>query len=332
MDKPNDSVMLRKMVHECETSIQFPVVDISQPMNPTSLSSLAEACKEWGFFHIINHGISRDLYDKIHSLSQHLFSISSETKLKLGPFSSIKTYTPHFIASPFFESLRVSGPDFFASAQTSADVLFEQNNSEFSESLEEYGNKMTELSKRIVKFLLMSLGDGFEKKYHDSQFESCHGYLRIINYSPPKSLEEEVEGLGMHTDMSCVTIVYPDEIGGLQVRSNDGKWMDIALCEGGLVVNIGDMLQAWSNEKLRSSEHRVVLKQLVNRFSLAFFWCFEDEKVIMAPEDVVGEGKMRLYKPFACSDYLKFRMSNEKGKFEKVKFTVKDFAGIEPQI
>ena len=177
----------------------------------------------------------------------------------------------------------------------------------------------------------MSLGDVFEKKY-ESEFKNCHGYMRINNYSAPESLEDEVEGLGMHTDMSCVTIVSQDKIGGLQVRSEEGKWMDISPCEGTLLVNVGDMLQAWSNEKLRSSEHRVVLKRPGNRFSLAFFWCFEDDKVVLAPDDVVGEGNERIYNPFVCLDYLKFRENNEKGKFEKVGFTVKHFAGIKPQV
>lgn len=188
---------------------------------------------------------------------------------------------------------------------------------------------MAELSKKVLEIVLMSLGDSFERKY-ESEFKKCHGYLRINNYLPPKSKEnQEVEGLGMHTDMSCITIVYQDQKGGLQVRSKQGKWMEISPCEGTLVVNIGDMLQAWSNDKLRSSEHRVALKQpTANRFSLAFFWCFEDDKAIIAPNDVVGEENMRLYKPFVCLDYLKFRESNEKGKYEKVGFTVKDFAGI----
>lgn len=196
---------------------------------------------------------------------------------------------------------------------------------------------MAELSKKIVEILLMSLGDDFDKKY-ESEFKNCHGYLRINNYLPPESLKdhgaEQVEGLGIHTDMSCVTIVYQlDETGGLQVRSKEGKWMDITPCDGtGLVVNIGDMLQAWSNDELRSSEHRVVLKQPRNRYSVAFFWCFEDDKVILAPEEVLGKENMRLYEPFVCSDYLKFRENNERGKFEKVGFTVKDFAGIKPQM
>lgn len=187
---------------------------------------------------------------------------------------------------------------------------------------------MTELSQKVAEILLMTLGDGFHKKYYESEFKNCHGYLRIINYSPPESFEDEVEGLGMHTDMSCVTIVYQDEIGGLQVRSKEGKWLDIRPCEGMLVVNVGEMLQAWSNERLWSSEHRVVLRQPVNRLSLAFFWCFEHEKVILAPDEVVGEQSDRLYKPFLCSDYLKFREFSESGKFEKVRLTVRDFARI----
>ncbi|KAL3536820.1 hypothetical protein ACH5RR_000186 [Cinchona calisaya] len=320
------------MVSESQTTIKLPSLDISQPLHSCSLSSLAEACREWGFFQITNHGISKELYNKIHSLSNYLFSLPSETKLKLGPSSSLKTYTPHFIASPFFESLRVSGPDFAASAKASADVLSAPNIMEFSELLQEYGRKMTEISKEILKLILLSLGAEFETKYSNSEFSNCHGYLRINNYTPPDSLreeEEEAEGLGMHTDMSCITIVYQDEVGGLQVKSrNGGKWMDILPCEGTLVVNIGDVLQAWSNDKFRSSEHRVLLRKLVNRFSIAFFWCFEDEKVVLAPDEIVGKGNERIYKPFVCLDYLKFRENNEKGKFEKVGFTVKDFAGI----
>ncbi|XP_061373544.1 gibberellin 20-oxidase-like protein [Gastrolobium bilobum] len=310
----------------------LPILDISQPLQPSSLTSLSKACKDWGFFHIINHGISKDLCSQLHLLSKYLFSLPSNTKLKLGPFSSIKSYTPHFIASPFFESLRINGPNFYVSAKSSEDILFDKQNSKFSEKLQEYCSKMEDLSEKILKLVLMSLGDDFEKLFYDSEFKKCHGYLRINNYSAPESLEDQVEGLGMHTDMSCITILYQDEIGGLQVKSHEGKWIDISPSEGTLVVNLGDMMQAWSNDKLRSSEHRVVLKQPMNRFSLAFFWCFEDEKVIMAPNEVVGEGNKRIYNPFLCQDYLKFRENNQRGKFEKVGYTVRDFAGITSQL
>ncbi|KAK9060880.1 hypothetical protein SSX86_018060 [Deinandra increscens subsp. villosa] len=269
-------------------SIELPVFDVSKPLTPSCLSSLSSACEEWGFFHIINHGISIELYNKLRFLSNQLFDLPYEQKFKAGPSSNIKTYTPHFIASPFFESIRVSGPDFFASAQSSAEVLLNHPKSEFSEVLGEYGMKMRTLSDKIIQMLLMCLGEDFEKKF-EPEFSNSEGYLRINNYSPPEIIEKEVEGLGMHTDMSCITIVYQDEIGGLQVRSKEGKWMDIAPCAETLIVNIGDLMQAWSNGKLRSSEHRVVLKEQRNRFSLAFFWCFEDSKVVFAPDEFVGE-------------------------------------------
>ncbi|XP_008806812.3 gibberellin 20-oxidase-like protein [Phoenix dactylifera] len=310
-----------------QTSLQLPTFDISQPLLPSILSSLSQACREWGFFHITNHGISRDLYNGIRTLSNQAFDLPLDTKLRIGPSSIINTYTPHFIASPFFESLRISGPNYFTSAKASGDVMFEPPNVEFSNVLQEYGDRMVDLSKRIIIAVLKCLRDGFETKYYESEFSACHGYLRINNYTPPdESSLEEIEGLGMHTDMSCITILYQDEIGGLQVRSKEGEWMDIMPREGTLVVNIGDLLQAWSNGRLRSSEHRVVLKQPVNRFSLAFFWCFEDEKMVSAPEDVVGEGKQRIYKPFICRDYIKFRENSEKGRFDKVQYTVDNFA------
>nr|XP_043615480.1 gibberellin 20-oxidase-like protein isoform X2 [Erigeron canadensis] len=197
------------------------------------------------------------------------------------------------------------------------------------EVLREYGDKMRTLSKKIMEILLMCLGENFEREF-EHEFSNCEGYLRINNYSLPEKgvMGKDVEGLGMHTDMSCLTIVYQDEVGGLQVRSKDGKWLDINPCEETLVVNIGDLLHAWSNGMLRSSEHRVILKECKNRnrFSLAFFWCFEDDKVISAPNEVVGND-FRAYEPFLCSDYLKFRENSVRGKFEKVGFTVKDFAG-----
>ncbi|KAM3300991.1 hypothetical protein P3S67_015491 [Capsicum chacoense] len=109
--------------------------------------------------------------------------------------------------------------------------------------------------------------------------------------------------------MNCITIVYQDELGGLQVRSKDGQWVNIFPCEGTLVVNIGDMLQAWSNDKIRSSKHRVVLKKPVSCFSLFLFCFFENEKVILEPDEVVGEENSRIYKPFVFYDYLNFRVN-----------------------
>lgn len=109
----------------------IPILDLSQPLQPCSLSSLYNASKDWGLFHIINHGISKDLCSQIQTLSKHLFTLPSKTKLRLGPLSSLNSYTPLFIASPFFESLRVNGPNFYVSADNSAEILFDKKDSKF---------------------------------------------------------------------------------------------------------------------------------------------------------------------------------------------------------
>ncbi|CAI9092246.1 OLC1v1027438C1 [Oldenlandia corymbosa var. corymbosa] len=317
-----------------QASIELPILDISQPLSPSSLSSLSVACREWGFFLLCNHGISTELHKKVQSLSSRIFMLPPEVKLQAGH----SLYTPHFIASPFYECIKVSGPNFFASAQSSSEAILNEPYSDFCDTLQEYGSIMTKLSKRIVEILLMCLGEDGSGRKLSSEFDKCEGYFRINNYSSletdyqSKKLlreEDEVECLGMHTDMSSITIVYQDEMGGLQVRSKEGKWMDVNPRKGNiLVVNIGDLMQAWSNGKLRSSEHRVVLRRRPKRYSVSFFWSFEEEKVIFAPDEIVGRGNLRLYRPFLCADYMRYRENSEKGKFEKVGYTVQHFAGI----
>ncbi|XP_020092858.1 gibberellin 20-oxidase-like protein [Ananas comosus] len=194
--------------------------------------------------------------------------------------------------------------------------------------LQEYGSKMMDLCKKIVYILLKCLGDGLETKYYESEFGQCHGYLRINHYTPPNDIDgvEGVEGLGMHTDMSCITILYQDETGGLQARTQEGGWVEIEGSEGALIVNVGDLMQAWTNGRMRSSAHRAVLRKPTTCLSFAFFWCFEDEKLVLAPDEVIGEEERRIYRPFLCKDYMKFRHNIEKGRFEKVSYTIDGFA------
>ncbi|VVB15622.1 unnamed protein product [Arabis nemorensis] len=103
-------------------SVELPVFDISKPLSESSLTSLQDACKEWGFFYVTNHGVSGDMYQKLRRFSGGVFGLRDEEKMKM----CASNYTPRFIASPFFESLRVSGPDFYASAKSSVNAFSDQ--------------------------------------------------------------------------------------------------------------------------------------------------------------------------------------------------------------
>ena len=197
-----------------------------------------------------------------------------------------------------------------------------------SNLLDEYGSKMTEVSKKVVKLLLTILGDNIENKFYDPEFNNCSSYLRINGYTPlDMNAEEEVEVFKKHTDLSYVTIVFQNDIRGLQMRSKGGDWIDVRSSNDDiLVVNMGDYMEAWSNGRLRSALHRVVLrKNITKRFSIAFLSTPKDEsREIYAPSEVVGEGKSRLYRSFSTQQYKHFRENN----YEKVGATIKDFVGI----
>lgn len=308
------------------------MIDIdSDHLSESTRSSLYRACNEWGLFYIKNHGVSKEIHQKLRTVTDELMEPPEETvegkqpKLKVG----VSWYTPRFMLTPYFESFKFLGPNFSASAAELGftEPIFGHRAAQFSNLLEEYGSKMQQLSKRIIKLLLKILGDSFDNKFYDHEFNNCNGYIRINKYSS-RDTNKEVEGFGTHTDISCVTILFQDDVGGLQIRSKRGEWMDVRPIEDALVVNIGDFMQAWSNERLRSAEHKVILRQnIVERFSLAFFLTYgnDDDKEIVAPSEVVGEGNTRLYKPFSTREYRDFRENNY-GKVTGV--SLKEFAGI----
>ncbi|XP_022953357.1 gibberellin 20-oxidase-like protein isoform X2 [Cucurbita moschata] len=274
---------------------EIPVIDIScQSLTESAASSLLRACNEFGFFFIRNHGLSKELYQKLISGADQLFSSPEETKQKLTMGAS--SYTPRFVVSPFFESFKVSGPNFSASAAAQG----------FTQSL--FGHQATE-------------------------FSNCNAYLRINGFTPrsmneEEEEEEELEVFKKHTDLSYVTIVFQNDIRGLQMRLKGGDWMDVRPRpseDDNLMVNIGDFMEAWSNGRLRSAVHRVVLrKNNMKRFSMAFFLTTEDDdKEIYAPSEIVGEGKSRLYRPFSTQQY---RLFKEKSGVN-ARYALKDIIG-----
>ncbi|KAH9301995.1 hypothetical protein KI387_013578, partial [Taxus chinensis] len=88
------------------------------------------------------------------------------------------------------------------------------------------------------------------------------GYAMNYYYNTKDDDEEEPQNARKiskaHTDLGCVTILYQDDVGGLQIRTKQGNWIDTKPLSGSFVVNLGDCSQMWSNCRYRSSEHRVV--------------------------------------------------------------------------
>ncbi|KAH9288977.1 hypothetical protein KI387_033094, partial [Taxus chinensis] len=115
---------------------------------------------------------------------------------------------------------------------------------------------LSDLGTKIIKSILASLGLD-ATKFYQSDFEQCKANLHINGYSSHGKCMGDVV-LPCHADVECLTILYNDENTGLQVRSKKGNWFNIKSQPDSFIVNIGDCLQAWTNDRYCSPDHRVV--------------------------------------------------------------------------
>ncbi|GLJ34895.1 hypothetical protein SUGI_0702470 [Cryptomeria japonica] len=175
-----------------------------------------------------------------------------------------------------------------------------------------YGLCVSNLAPKITKVILLSLGLDAKAFYH-SHFEKCTSRLRINGYSSEKKDIEE-ETLGCHEDIGCLTILYQDNVGDLQIRSQEGEWLNVEPPSHSFVVNLGASLKAWSNGEYRSIAHRVVCKGWIDRMSTALITAFPMEREIWAPEELVDANNPRRYKPFIFSQFKHDFQTNKECK------------------
>jgi isopenicillin N synthase-like dioxygenase len=127
----------------------------------------------------------------------------------------------------------------------------------------------------------------------------------LIYYPPqPPDMGDNQFGVSPHTDFGCLTLLYQDDVGGLQVRAADGAWVTAHPIPGTFVVNVGDLLARWTNDRFKSTPHRVVNRSGRERFSVAVFVDPNAETVI---EPVVVPGEIRRYPPVTAEQYIQGR-------------------------
>ncbi|GLJ24153.1 hypothetical protein SUGI_0460790 [Cryptomeria japonica] len=290
-----------------EENVDFPVMDISQlpyEFDDEDLNHLQdhelvrkvrEACKEWGFFFVVNHGIPADLLEDVMSQIQQLCAMPSEIKAKA---STVSYRAP----PPWHLSFDLPNLPQLDSVQEMSDKVWPvDGNPNFCEKIGTYGIKVHHLSRKISKIILASLGLDIKTFYH-SDFEKCTSSIAINSYlSNGNSMEEEI--MHSHTDTGCLTILHNDNQQGLQVLSKQGKWLDVNPLPHSFLVIVGDSLKAWSNGRCQSLAHRVVYKGWKHRISLATSFYFPYDHKIWASEELVDDNHPRLYKPYTYSEY-----------------------------
>ncbi|GJS65207.1 feruloyl CoA ortho-hydroxylase 1-like protein [Tanacetum coccineum] len=219
------------------------------------------------FFQIVNHGVPYHVLDDVKDATRKFFALPAEEKLKYSKEKSV-TNSIRFGTSFTPEAEKaLEWKDYLSLFFVSDDEAATLWPSVCRNQALEY----IKSSKLVVKKLLMILLNGLNVKEIDEAKESkLMGSKRIKKILSKRFLTQELTvGVGHHSDVSTLTILLQDEIGGLYVRNMDTmKWIHVPPVSGSLVINVGDALQIISNGKYKSVEHRVSANGSSNRISV----------------------------------------------------------------
>ncbi|KAJ4981482.1 hypothetical protein NE237_032319 [Protea cynaroides] len=296
-------------VDEAVGEYKIPVIDLNRLNGSNEADKeeckreIARASIEWGFFQIVNHGIPQEVWQRMQLEQVNLFRQSFEKKAGKGkgenlPGLSGNSYrwgTPTAKCLKQFswsEAFHISLTDVFTSGQPNS-FSGGRIYSVRCLTIAEFAAIVSSLAHLIAEILAENLG--LKSLFFKENCLPNTSYLRMNRY-PPCPLPGKVFGLTPHTDTDFLTIVYQDQVGGLQLVK-DGRWVTVKPNPEALIINIGDLFQAWSNDVYMSVKHRVMTNGQVERFSVAYFLCPSYDTMIQSDKEP------QVYRKFSYREY-----------------------------
>ena len=294
-----------------------PVIDIG---DPASVQQIADACCEWGFFQITNHGVSPDLIGQTWAQTRAFFAQPVEQKESI-----LRTReNPWGYYNNELTKNQRDRKEVFDYTVDGVDPVYDAGNrwpgfdAQFRPAMEAYRDRCIALSLRLLE--MMSEGLGLDPTILNSQFDPEHtGFVRL-NYYPvddPMQGRDDVEhldvadlGIHHHTDAGALTILQQDDVGGLQVY-NDDMWFDVPPVDGAFVINTGDMMQVWSNDHYQAPIHRVLAMSETARYSIPFFYNPRADAKVSPLPSVVSDDRPARYREIAWSDFRSKRTDGD---------------------
>ncbi|KJH81652.1 MULTISPECIES: 2-oxoglutarate and iron-dependent oxygenase domain-containing protein [Pseudomonadaceae] len=307
---------------------QLPVIDIA-PLYATDENGWNEiaqqidaACRDWGFFYIRNHPIDAARICELKARAQSFFALPEAEKLAIDITKSRHHRGYGAIAT---EQLDPSKP---SDLKETFDMGFHMPADHpevlagkplrgpnrhptidgWESLFEQHYQDMHALACTLLRAIATALG--IDRDFFDQRFVEPISVFRMIHYPPRQTATApEQQGAGAHTDYGCITLLYQDQAGGLQVQNVHGEWIDAPPIEGTYVVNIGDMMARWSNDRYKSTPHRVISPLGVDRYSMPFFAEPNPDTVISCLPGCQGPGNPPRYPDTTCSAYMLSRFA-----------------------
>ncbi|KAL5758098.1 hypothetical protein ACOSP7_020709 [Xanthoceras sorbifolium] len=292
-----------------ETTVRLPVIDFSKPdLKPGSAewdsvrANVRQALEEFGCFEAKFDKVPVEIRKGIFSALEELFDLPLETKLRNNSKKPFHGYVGQYPQVPLYESMGVDDANIMENVKSLTNSFWPQGNQTFCKTIQSFSEQVSELDETIRRMVLESFG---LEKYMDEHMNSTNYLLRVMKYKGPQTTETKI-GLHAHTDKNIVTILFQNQVEGLQVQTKDGKWINAKPSPDSFIAMIGDSFYAWTNGRLYSANHRVVMTGNEARYSAGLFSIPKGGYIIKAPEVLVDEKHPLLFKPFDHVEFLGF--------------------------
>ena len=280
-------------------------------------AEIAAACTTTGFFYVANHGMPEPVIERAVAAAKTFFAMPDAVKRKAnavdhrGYIGMGDAFMKNATRSDWKESyvvgleLSADDPDVVAGDALRGPNVWPRDLPAFRDALSAYFAAMAKCGADLLSAFAISLGqrpDFFVDKYTKPLQR-----MNVIHYPQhPGDAPEDQFGGAAHTDYGCVTLLWQDDSGGLEIQTRDGAWIGATPVPGTLIINVGDLLERWSGGRYVSNLHRVTNRSGRDRYSIATFFDPDYRAVV----DPASFGTPGAHGPVQAGDYILDRVRN----------------------
>jgi isopenicillin N synthase-like dioxygenase len=304
-----------------QTSDVIPVIDFS-PMLSSHIEdrrriagALRKACTEVGFFYLTNHGFSKAVIRRAHEAMQRFFALPRAEKMKIHYLTTgnHRGYVAHgdikadhelrggdmHEAVELAQDLPANDPDYLKGIKFYGPNAWPDAPADFKWALGTYFDAQLEFGKTMLRAFALALD--LPETYFDPLYTKPMSRLRACYY-PPQAPDWDVRkiGIGAHRDYEIFTTVWQSQQAGLQVKAVKGDWIEVSPIEDTFVINIGNLMQRWTNDKFLSRPHRVVNLTQEHRYSIVQFFGVNYDAAMDAFPTCQSEEEPAKYPVISC--------------------------------
>lgn len=310
---------------------EIPILDVSAlfSIDDKAAAGVAETLRGYleqvGFLYVTGHDVPPESVESVREAARRFFALPDEEKLKLKIDRNFRGFLPMASSTIVTSSVaKVSKPNQSESLMLMHEVAADDPDSiagkplqgpnqwpseqvlpGFRATVETYVSQMELLARKMVGAIAVSLG--MDADALDPYFDKPTTFLRLLHY-PTQPAEDGLFGSAPHTDYGFITLLAQDNVGGLEVKNKKGEWVAAPPIPNTFVMNVGDILARWSNDRFVSTPHRVINRSGRERFSQPFFFDPSMDYTISALNACVPSGTEPKYEPVVYRDYLMERI------------------------